>query len=636
MAQSQDNPHQEEHAGSPQEHETFADRFFALVHESADLFWLLTPDGSMHDATSSWRIFTGQQTSQSQGKGWLDALHPADRPQIEHLIRQAAAKEGSRNMVCHLRQADHAYHLIHLHVFPVRLRDGTIHEVIACGRDITKQEQGGQMSEAKVRLALKASGIGAWDWNLITDQIHLTAQGKALLGWSPTTPSTYTRFLATVHPEDREPVERFLAHVITEPMDYRIEYRILWPDGSIHWLAEQGHCISDSQGHPTHMLGAIIETTKLKQAEEALRESEWRFRRLVESNIIGIAITCLDGRIYEANDAFLRLVGYTSDDLVAGQVQWTTMTPPEYQEREAQAMEEELATGSFQPFEKEYLRKDGTRVPVLVGGTIFRRTGTSPLAIAFIVDLTAHKEIERQKDLMLGMTSHELKTPLAALKGTIQLLKRRANRLLRSTDPLAPEIETFLTDLSERLATSARQVDVQTHLINDLLDVSRITAKTLTLELERCDLVSLVRETVEGLRVVAPERSLMLELPAHVVANVLADQTRISQVVMNYVTNALRYAPVDQPVQIGLMLQENLARVWVRDRGPGLSKEAQKEVWQCFHQVKGVPVQNGSGKGLGLGLYICQKLIAQHQGEVGVESAPGEGSTFWFALPLTT
>jgi signal transduction histidine kinase len=288
------------------------------------------------------------------------------------------------------------------------------------------------------------------------------------------------------------------------------------------------------------------------------------------------------------------------------------------------------------PFEKEYLTKDGKRVSVLLGGTLFRREGEASLEIAFVLDLTARKEIERQKDLFLGMTSHELKTPLTALKGTIQLLQRRVKRLDTRVDHLSPEVSAFCDDLSERLAASARQVDVQTRLINDLLDVSRITANTLKLELRRCELGSIVRETVDDLRVTAPERSLLLEVSEHTTVDVLADRDRISQVVSNYVTNALRYSRPDQPVHIGLTAQEDVARVWVRDQGPGLSAEAQKEIWQRFHQIKGVPVLSGSGKGLGLGLYICQTLIAQHQGEVGVESTLGEGSTFWFTLPLVT
>jgi hypothetical protein len=132
------------------------------------------------------------------------------------------------------------------------------------------------------------------------------------------------------------------------------------------------------------------------------------------------------------------------------------------------------------------------------------------------------------------------------------------------------------------------------------------------------------------------QSSLLLTVPEQTPVIVLADGERLSQVLTNYVTNALRYAPADQPIRIGLTIEEVVARVWVRDQGSGLSEQAQRDVWQRFHQVKGVPVQNGSEKGLGLGLAICQTLIASHQGTVGVDSTPGKGSTFWFTVPLVT
>lgn len=374
--------------------------------------------------------------------------------------------------------------------------------------------------------------------------------------------------------------------------------------------------------------------TERKQVEEALRESEARFHALIESNLIGITVSDLTGAIQEANDAFLNLVSYSREDLAAGRLHYAAMTPPEYQEQHQQIVKELLPTGDVRLFEKEYLTKDGRRVPVLVGRTLFRRAPATSLAITFIVDQTVQKEIERQKDLFLGMTGHELKTPLAALRGTLQLIQRRMKRVTSPGDALSPELRAFFESLTKSVADSVRQIDVQTRLINDLLDVSRITAKTFNLDRVRCDLNGIIRQTVEDLRVTAPDRELLLDIPEQTPVCVLADQDRISQVVTNYVTNALRYTPADQPVQIGLTLQEDMARVWVRDRGPGLSKEAQKEIWQRFHQVKGVPVQSDSEKGLGLGLYICQMLIARHQGEVGVESTLGEGSTFWFTLPM--
>ena len=109
---------------------------------------------------------------------------------------------------------------------------------------------------------------------------------------------------------------------------------------------------------------------------------------------------------------------------------------------------------------------------------------------------------------------------------------------------------------------------------------------------------------------------------------------RIPWVVTNYLTNALKYAPAEQPVVVGLDVSGHEAQVWVRDQGPGLPLEEQAQVWERFHQVKGIEIQSDVGVGLGLGLYICRTIIERHQGRVGVESAPGQGSIFWFTLPL--
>ena len=117
---------------------------------------------------------------------------------------------------------------------------------------------------------------------------------------------------------------------------------------------------------------------------------------------------------------------------------------------------------------------------------------------------------------------------------------------------------------------------------------------------------------------------------------VLADAQRIGQVVTNYLTNALKYSAVDRPVAVGLQVEDQQACVWVRDEGPGLSPGEQERIWGRFHQAQGIVVQSGSGVGLGLGLHISQTIIEQHQGQVGVQSTPGQGSTFWFTLPLAT
>lgn len=609
--------------------------FLALAQESTDVFWVLTPNGEMQKISPSWQDFTGQEESAYLGRGWFNALYPADQKQVQETLQQTALSGQTVEMDCHVCYIDGVYHLIHVHAIPVRVPPTEeVREVIMCGHDLTQPGYAGQMSAEHIQFAVNASQVGLWDMDLATNRVMWTDQEKALFGLPPSTHMTYERFLEAVHPDDRQHVLNLRAQSPSEAPKRGECFRTIWPDGSLHWLENRAQAIYDVQGRPVRLVGVTMDVTELKQMEQALRESEVRFRGLIESNIIGISVTDPHGRIYEANDALLSILGYTRQDLATGKMEWMSMTPPEYREESIRHMGDLLETGTMQPFEKEFVRKDGGRVPVLLGSTRFHQEGTSALFITFIVDITARKELERQKDLMLGITSHELKTPLAALKGTLQLIQRRLKRAMLQQNQIPVELGSFFTDLTERLESCTRQVDTQTHLINDLLDISRISAQTLKLELAMCDLVSIVRSAVENLRLATPERQIVLTLPEHSTFSVLADDTRIMQVITNYVNNAIRYSKPEHPIHVGLSPNKHTARVWVRDKGPGLTAEAQKEVWECFHQVKGVTAQSDTGKGLGLGLYICQKLIAQHQGEVGVESVPGEGSTFWFALPL--
>jgi PAS domain S-box-containing protein len=521
-----------------------------------------------------------------------------------------------------------------VHVYP--MQDGLSLYL----QDITERKRMEREREQHTaQLTLQTSLIDlAHDAILVRDPqsrvVYWNQGAEILYGWTPQEVAgqvTHT-LLQTGFPQPLETIEKQLE----QEGQWEGELTHTCHDGRPITVESRWALVRDEAGKPSAILEINRDVTERKRAEEALRESHVRFRHLVDSNLIGITVSDSSGTLYEATEAFLSLVGYSQEEVASGQVNWRALTAPEYQAQAAQEIEDLQTTGMFQPYEKAYVTKTGKLVPVLIGGTLFHREGSALLHLCFVLDLTARKEMERQKDLMLGMTGHELKTPLAALRGTLQLVQRRLKRVAPTEDHMSPEMSTFCQGLTKNLEDSVHQIDVQTRLINDLLDVSRITAKTLKLELDHCDLVTIVSAIVEDWRVIAPERVLLLDVPEHTVVNVLADRDRISQVLSNYVTNALRYSSPSQPVQIGLAIQKDVGRVWVKDRGPGLSEAAQKDLWQRFHQVKGVPVQSGSGKGLGLGLYICQMLIAGQQGEVGVESTLGEGSTFWFTLPIVT
>jgi PAS domain S-box-containing protein len=244
-------------------------------------------------------------------------------------------------------------------------------------------------------------------------------------------------------------------------------------------------------------------------------------------------------------------------------------------------------------------------------------------------------EANRRFDEFLSIASHELRTPLAGMKGNIQLALRRL-ALLKS--PELTEMEGLagkLEKIREYLLVAEHRVNVQNRMISDLLDVSRIQANKLELVMGPCDLALVVREAVEDQRYTVPERLITLAQPESEKIMLIADADRLGQVIHNYLTNALKYSPVQRPIRVVLDEQQNMARVSVHDEGPGLTPEDQKRIWERFYRVKNVHTQDSSAPGLGLGLYICHTIIEAHHGQIGLESTPGQGSTFWFALPLT-
>ena len=244
------------------------------------------------------------------------------------------------------------------------------------------------------------------------------------------------------------------------------------------------------------------------------------------------------------------------------------------------------------------------------------------------------RETSARMNEFLGVTSHELRTPLTTIKGNIQLASLRLRRFERLAlqNNLVADLEEIFTMLSR----AERQVNVQNRLIRDLTDISHIQDGKLELTMEPCNLTNIVISSIEDLRSVYPKRAINLTLQSDGTIPIMADSERISQVISNYVINALKYSPGDQPIAVSLELLGKASRVTVRDQGPGLTPLEREQVWERFYKVESIKAQKGFSIGLGLGLHICQAIVEEHRGEVGVESTKGAGSTFWFSLPLLT
>jgi signal transduction histidine kinase len=246
----------------------------------------------------------------------------------------------------------------------------------------------------------------------------------------------------------------------------------------------------------------------------------------------------------------------------------------------------------------------------------------------------------------LNVVAHELKTPLASLLGYLQLMTRRLDTLVR----LVQQHEDH-TDAARMLRAliewSEQSLGRMARLVEDVLDETRVRQGRFALRLQPTDLVSVVGHAVGEQLTLNPERSIhwVVEAPR---IPVLADAGRIEQVVTNYVSNALKFSRIDQAVEMRVQTDETAgtagtvglpragkeARVSVHDEGVGIPLAEQPRIWERFYQAEGTDVQSGSQVGFGIGLYISKAIIEGHHGAVGVESTPGQGTTFWFTLPL--
>ncbi len=238
----------------------------------------------------------------------------------------------------------------------------------------------------------------------------------------------------------------------------------------------------------------------------------------------------------------------------------------------------------------------------------------------------ALREANRRMDEFLGITSHELKTPLTSIKGNTQLAVRQLRKNMQT-----------IQRIQDMFEGTEHQIKLLDRLVNDLLDISRSQTNQLELHLAPCDLVAIVHESITEQQRLWPSRTITLDLPDNISTPIYADPDRINQVVTNYLTNALKYSSEDRPVLVTLQSEKKGVRVLVKDQGPGLSPDEQARIWERFHRAQGVEVVSTSQSsmvGLGLGLSISKTIIEQHHGSVGVESTRGQGSTFWFTLPL--
>ncbi len=358
-----------------------------------------------------------------------------------------------------------------------------------------------------------------------------------------------------------------------------------------------------------------------------VRDSHARIRRLVESNIIGIFFWDLDGNITDANDELLLMTGYSREELKSGALRWTEITPLQYRETDARAIEELKLSGSAKPFEKEFIRKDGTRFAVLIGITLFEQSRET--GVAFVLDLSERKRAEaereardaaeaanRAKSSFLAHMSHELRTPLNGILGYAQILQR---------DPVMGERQlagvNVIRKSGEHLLT----------LIDDILDLAKIEAGKIELCPADLPLAFFVKTITDMVSVKAEQKGLELvcDLGADLPQEILADERRLRQVLLNLLSNAIKFTDHGRVVLRVRFAAPARLCCEVQDTGVGIAADQVEAIFEPFQQAGDTRRRLA---GTGLGLAISRQYVRLMGGDIQVESQLGQGSTFRFEV----
>jgi PAS domain S-box-containing protein len=361
-----------------------------------------------------------------------------------------------------------------------------------------------------------------------------------------------------------------------------------------------------------------------------LAEREAKIRRLVDANIVGIIIWDVEGQIIEANDAFLRMVGYDREDLVSGRIGWMDLTPAEWLDSvERQWVPPLKMSGSLQPFEKEYFRKDGSRVPVLIGIASFEEDRNQ--GVAFVLDLTERKRAEEalrtvqaklahaSRVMSLGQLTasiaHEVKQPIATARNN-------ARAALNFLDRQPPD----LGEVREALGCIVADAD----RAGDIIDRIRGLIKKAPPQNDRFDLNAAINEVIELARRAISANGISVQTRfTDGIPPVEGDRVQLQQVVLNLILNAIEAMGSVEGGARELLIsteqsQTNDILVAVQDSGPGIDPEFLEHVLEAFYTTK-------SG-GMGMGLSICRSIIGAHGGRLWAEAIEPRGAIFWFSL----
>jgi PAS domain S-box-containing protein len=565
---------------------------------------------------------------------WERRVHPEDLPRVKAAIELAMATQTDYSSEYRVIWADGSIHWLNGFGRFYYDQDGQPIRMTGVAEDITDRKQSElalAVSEERLKLAIDSAHMGTFDWNLVTQKVTWNADHQALLGYSLELgeDDTYAAWERRVAPEDLPRVKAEIQRARDAHIDYTCEYRVIWADGSIHWIEAFGRFYYDLHDLPVRMAGVINDITDRKQSELAVAESEERFRATFEQAAVGFAHVGLAGQWLQVNQKICDIVGYTEAELLTKTFQ--DITYPEDLSTDLEYLHQ-LLGGEIQTYtmEKRYIHKLDKIVWVnLTVSLRWDHSGAPIYFISVVEDISDRKQAEfdlQEKTLELAKTAVLVKQRNQELDQFTHIVSHDLKAPLRAIANLATWIEDDLegeipAETQEHLTLMRSRVYRMEALINGLLEYARVgntPANLATFSLE-----DLLTEIIDTLSIPS---SFTIDVPANL-PTITTNRLLLSQVLTNLLGNACKHHDrSDGRIEVGAQHQGAIWTFTVADDGPGIAPENQDRVFEVFQTL----APRDRPENTGIGLSIVKKIVESQGGNITLESEIGRGTTFRF------
>ncbi|WP_424494013.1 PAS domain S-box protein [Salinimicrobium sp. GXAS 041] len=604
----------------------------SLLKEMIDtvpaIIWITDKDGRSTYLNENWYEYTGQSTKDAEGFGWLNAVHPEDRLSAEEQFKKANDNQTALSINYRLRTSEGDYRWVMDRGQPKFLSDGTYEGIVGTVVDVHEekiQEQLIREKEHRIRSIVEEATVATAVYT--GKDLNIELANDAMIKLWGKDPSVIGKNLEDALPElEGQPFIGLLQEVYStgetywgkeDKVDLMIGNKL--QTGYFNFTYKP---LRDEKGNIYGILNMAIDVTEMVKSKNLLKESESYFRQMADLMPDKVTNTDPEGNFIYFNQNWLHYTGFTSEELYTNF--WTHLVHPDDLEEMRKNWKESLETGNDFETEVRYINRYGKyKWHLSRAEAVKDEHGKIKMWIGTNTEIHKLKEEEKRKEDFLKMVSHELKTPVTSIKGYVQLLLT----LLNSDE----EISTFKLPLRPSLERIDHQISRLTRLISEMLDLSRLEENKLELQKEKFSINDLVTETVQDINYTNTQHRISIEHDFK--CEVFADRDRIGQVLINFITNAIKYSPDSRDIGIKISKSKNnQVSVSVRDQGIGIDKKNHKNIFKRFYRIGGKSEETYSG--FGIGLYLANEIIERHEGAISVKSKKGKGSDFCFTLSV--